>query len=187
MRVILNAVFFHDISDRRDIAVARFGEGGAHDAGAGNADVDDTVRLAGAVEGAGHEGLSSGALQKTTSFAAPMQSRSAVAFAVSRTIWPMRSTASMLMPDLVVPMLTDEQTSLRFRECLRDTAHEGVVAGAEALVHKGAVAADEVDADGVRGAIERFLRSGWMLHLLWIIETAGGCEDKRVVQDTHHA
>ena len=57
------------------------------------------------------KGLSSGALQNTTSLAAPMQSRSAVRSAVSRTMRPIFSTASMLMPALVVPILTEEQTN----------------------------------------------------------------------------
>ncbi len=56
------------------------------------------------------KGLSSGALQKTTSLAAPMQSRSAVALAVSSTTRPIFCTASMLMPAFVVPTLTEEQT-----------------------------------------------------------------------------
>ena len=56
------------------------------------------------------KGLSSGALQNTTSLAGPMQSRSAVRSAASRTILPIRATASMLMPALVEPMFTEEQT-----------------------------------------------------------------------------
>ena len=56
-------------------------------------------------------GLSSGALQKTTSFAAPMQSRSAVRTAACLTIFPIFLTASMLMPAFVEPMLTEEQTN----------------------------------------------------------------------------
>ncbi len=55
-------------------------------------------------------GLSSTALQNTTSFAQPMPSRSAVRCAVSHTISPMRRTASMLMPARVVPTLTDAHT-----------------------------------------------------------------------------
>ena len=57
------------------------------------------------------KGLSSGALQNTTSLAAPMHSRSAVRWAVSLTMRPIFSTASMLMPALVVPTLTEEHTS----------------------------------------------------------------------------
>ena len=55
------------------------------------------------------KGLSSGALQNTTSFAAPMQFRSAVTSEVCFTICPMILTASMLMPVLVEPMFTEEQ------------------------------------------------------------------------------
>ena len=56
------------------------------------------------------KGLSSGALQNTTSFAQPMESFSFVASAVSFTISPMRRTASMLSPVLVEPTLTELQT-----------------------------------------------------------------------------
>ena len=54
-------------------------------------------------------GLSSGALQKTTSFAHPRESRSAVFSAVSLTISPIKRTASILIPVLVEPMLTELQ------------------------------------------------------------------------------
>ena len=56
------------------------------------------------------KGLSSGALQKITSFAAPKQLLSAVRSAHSRTICPIFDTASILMPALVEPILTEEQT-----------------------------------------------------------------------------
>ena len=55
-------------------------------------------------------GLSSGALQSTTSLAQPIDCRPAVRSAVSLTIFPSSATASMLMPALVLPMLTDEQS-----------------------------------------------------------------------------
>ena len=57
------------------------------------------------------KGLSSGALQNTTSFASPMHILSLVRSAVSRMTRPIRATASMLMPDLVEPTLIEEQTS----------------------------------------------------------------------------
>ena len=57
------------------------------------------------------KGLSSTALQKTTSFAQPRPSWSAVRAAVAFTISPIRRTASMLMPARVEPTLTEEQTS----------------------------------------------------------------------------
>ena len=57
------------------------------------------------------KGLSSTALQNTTSLAQPRPSRSAVRSAVSLTIRPMRATASMLTPARVEPTLTEEQTS----------------------------------------------------------------------------
>ena len=61
-------------------------------------------------------GLSSGALQNTTSFAAPMQLLSAVSSAVFLMILPMSATASMFMPVFVEPILTLEQTcSVRAR------------------------------------------------------------------------
>ena len=57
------------------------------------------------------KGLSSTALQNTTSLAQPRPSRSAVAAAVSLTMRPIRATASILMPARVDPTLTEEQTS----------------------------------------------------------------------------
>ncbi len=57
------------------------------------------------------KGLSSGALQKTTSFAAPMHSRSVVSSAVRLTIFPIFATASMFIPAFVLPTFTEEQTS----------------------------------------------------------------------------
>ena len=56
------------------------------------------------------KGLSSGALQRTTSFAQPSESRSCVRAAVSFTISPMRRIASMSSPVLVEPTLTLAQT-----------------------------------------------------------------------------
>ncbi len=56
------------------------------------------------------KGLSSGALQNTTSLAQPMQPLSALSSAASRTMPPIIRTASMFMPVLVLPMFTDEQT-----------------------------------------------------------------------------
>ena len=55
-------------------------------------------------------GLSSGALQKTTSFAHPSESRSRVSKAASLIIWPIRRTASMLIPVFVDPTFTELHT-----------------------------------------------------------------------------
>ena len=54
-------------------------------------------------------GLSSGALQSTTSLAQPREPLSLVASAVSFTISPNRRTASMLIPVLVEPTFTELQ------------------------------------------------------------------------------
>ena len=56
-------------------------------------------------------GLSSTALQNTTSLAAPMHCLSFVSSDACRTFSPMSLTASMLIPALVEPTLTEEQTS----------------------------------------------------------------------------
>ena len=56
-------------------------------------------------------GLSSGALQSTTSFAQPSESFSLVASAVSLTISPIRRTASILIPVFVEPTFTELQIS----------------------------------------------------------------------------
>ena len=55
------------------------------------------------------KGLSSGALQNTTSLAQPKESLSFVASAVSFTIRPISSTASMFKPVFVDPTLTELQ------------------------------------------------------------------------------
>ena len=55
-------------------------------------------------------GLSSTALQKTTSFAQPSPSVSAVSAAVFLIISPISRTAFMLMPARVLPTLTEEQS-----------------------------------------------------------------------------
>ena len=56
------------------------------------------------------KGLSLTALQNTTSFAQPIASRSAVKAAVLFTTRPISATASILIPALVEPTLTEEQT-----------------------------------------------------------------------------
>ena len=56
------------------------------------------------------KGLSSTALQKTTSLAQPKPPRSAVRSAAALMVRPMRATASMLMPALVEPTFTEEHT-----------------------------------------------------------------------------
>ncbi len=55
-------------------------------------------------------GLSSGTLQKTTNFAHPNPPLSAVYSAVFLTISPINLTASIFIPALVEPILTEEQT-----------------------------------------------------------------------------
>ena len=55
-------------------------------------------------------GLSSGALQNTTSFDGPTRPLSLVRTADSRTIFPIRATASIFIPAFVEPMLTLEQS-----------------------------------------------------------------------------
>ena len=63
-------------------------------------------------------GLSSGALQKTTSFAQPFTGSSFVSSAVSLMMEPIKRTASMSMPVLVDPRFTEEQTTcVSFSAC----------------------------------------------------------------------
>ncbi len=57
------------------------------------------------------KGLSSGALQNTTSFAQPLTGSSFVSSAVSLMMEPISRTASMSMPVFVEPRFTDEQTT----------------------------------------------------------------------------
>ena len=64
------------------------------------------------------KGLSSGALQNTTSFAQPIESLSAVIIAVSFTILPISLTASILSPVFVEPKFTELQIkSVSFIAC----------------------------------------------------------------------
>ena len=56
------------------------------------------------------KGLSSTALQKTTSLAQAKPPWSAVRSAAALMVRPMRATASMLMPALVEPTFTEEHT-----------------------------------------------------------------------------
>ena len=56
------------------------------------------------------KGLSGTALQKTTNFAQPIASRSAVRSAAILITRPISATASILIPHLVEPTLTEEQT-----------------------------------------------------------------------------
>ena len=95
-------------------------------------------------------GLSSTALQNTTSFAQPIPSRSAVSFAVSTMISPMRATASMLMPARVVPTLTDAQTRSVRASASGSDFDQRAVAGRHALVHERGETAQEIDADFCR-------------------------------------
>ena len=57
------------------------------------------------------KGLSSTALQNTTSLAQPKPPRSAVRWAAAFTVSPIRRTASILMPARVEPTFTEEHTS----------------------------------------------------------------------------
>lgn len=58
------------------------------------------------------------------------------------------------MPAFVEPILTEEQTEFRFRKCFRDAFNQSVIAGGKALMHERGIAADEVDADGLCGAVQ---------------------------------
>ncbi len=92
-------------------------------------------------------GLSSTALQNTTSFAQPMPSRSAVRCAVATMISPMRATASMLMPARVVATLTEAQTRSVRASASGIDAISASSPGVAAFVHERREAAEEVDAD----------------------------------------
>ena len=101
------------------------------------------------------KGLSSGALQKMTILAQPMESCSAVRLLTASSTSAMRSTASMLMPARVEATLTDEQTRCVLADGVGDRLDEGGVAAREALLDQRAEAAEEVDADLVGGRVQR--------------------------------
>ena len=69
-------------------------------------------------------GLSSGALQKITSFAQPSESLSLVASAEAFTISPQSLTASILMPVFVDPTFTELADALSLCKRLRDRADQ---------------------------------------------------------------
>ncbi len=109
-RVILNAVFLivsHSVSKSapRSCSSAHLTTPGPETPTLTTASASVTPWKAPAMNG-----LSSGALQRTTSFAQPSESRSPVRAAVSFTISPMRRTASMSSPVFVEPTLTLAQT-----------------------------------------------------------------------------
>ena len=92
------------------------------------------------------KGLSSTALQNTTSLPAAMQSRSAVSSAHCLTMPAILSAASMLMPARVEPTLTRRAHALGGGQRVGDGVHQLVVGRRCALVHERGEAAHEVDA-----------------------------------------
>ena len=108
-RVILNAVFFMVSQSTSKFAPLTFSRATFTTPGP----LTPTLMMASASvtpwNAPAMNGLSSGALQNTTSFAQPRESLSLVASAVSFTILPISSTASMLSPVLVEPTLMELQ------------------------------------------------------------------------------
>ncbi len=106
------------------------------------------------------KGLSSTALQKTTSLAQPKPPRSAVRSAAALMVPPMRATASMLMPALVEPTFTEEHTRSVTARASGMAAMSLLVPVGHALLHQGGEAADEVDAAVVWAARSRAVAKG---------------------------
>ena len=101
-------------------------------------------------------GLSSTALQNTTSLAQPIEFSSPVSAAVRLIMPPMAAIASMFEPARVEPTLTEAQTRLVAASASGMAAKQIGVDLGHAFLDMGGEAADEIDIDGVRGAIERF-------------------------------
>ncbi len=144
-----------EIGDRGQMGViGELGKSRADNARAGNTDVDYTVWFADAVEAPAINGLSSGALQNTTSLAAPMHCRSLVSSAASLITTAHHATASILMPALVEPMLTDEQTKSVSASARGMDAMSSRSPALKALLYERAIAADKVDADRLGSTIK---------------------------------
>ena len=102
------------------------------------------------------KGLSSTALQNTTSLAQPKPPRSAVRSAAALTVSAHQSlTASMLMPARVEPTLTEEHTSSVRGQRFGNGADELDIGLGHALLHQSRVAAEEVDAHRVSRPVQR--------------------------------
>ena len=93
------------------------------------------------------KGLSSTALQNTTSLAQPKPPRSAVRSAAALTVSAHKlATASMLMPARVEPTLTEEHTSSVVASASGMERMSLTIGLGHALLYQSGVAADEVDA-----------------------------------------
>ena len=113
------------------------------------------------------KGLSSGALQNTTSFAAPMQSRSAVRYGgflddVTHFLYGIHVDAGLCGADI-----DGGANEFRFRKCFRDAFNQSVIAGGKALMHQCGIAADEVDADGLCGAVQCLCKANGACTGVW--------------------
>ena len=94
-------------------------------------------------------------LANVTSRAQPMPPPAAVASASALTTRPISSTASTLMPARVVATFTDEQTRVVVGERLGDRIEQRPIAGRHPLLDQRREAADVVDPQLGRRAVER--------------------------------
>ncbi len=145
MRVTPNAVRLMALASWPKSSIGWFLNGRQHDARPLTPDVEHALRLTDAVKGAAMNGLSSTALQKTTSMAQPSPPTRRSERRLSQTIGPSRATASMLMPARVVPTLTEAHTR---SVVLRAWGIEASRARSRAssFMHKAEIAAEKVDA-----------------------------------------
>ena len=136
--------------------LGQFGQRGAHCTGAGDTDVDLAVRLAGAVERTGHEGV---VLRR---IAEDDQLGRADALAVCRQLAGLFDGFAHPLDGVHVQARlgsTDVHRAAHdvgLRQCAGDGLDEPEVARRKALVHKGRVAAHKVDAHLLAGGVQCF-------------------------------
>ena len=130
-------------------------QGVVHHAGAGHAHVDDGVGLTHAVEGAGHEGVVLHGVAEHHQLGAAQAV--AVAGQVGRLLDDAAHLGHGVHVDAGLGAAHVDAGADQLRACQRlgNGGDEPPVAGGKALLHQGGVAADEVDAAGLGGAVQR--------------------------------
>ena len=143
------------LGDLADVGVGHFGKRRAHDARAGDADVHGAVGFARAVECAGHKGVILHRVAENDEL------RRADAVAVGRALGRLADDPAHEGDGVHIDARARRADVhggtdvLRLGQRLRNAADQRQIAGREALLHQRGIAANEVHAHGLRGALER--------------------------------
>ena len=135
--------------------LGELGEGGGHDAGAGDADVDDGVRLARAVDGARHERRVLDHVGEADELGG------AHGIAVRRELGGVDDGLGCHEDGVHVDASAQTRDvharahTARGGKRLGDAVDEAAVCVTDALVHEGGITAEVIDAEGLRRAVER--------------------------------